>query len=146
MTATSGTYAGDLTPQEAWSLLESDKGAQLVDVRTAAEWTFVGLPDLSGLGRQVVCVEWQSLPAMALNPDFVGDVKHEAPGLAKTDTPILFLCRSGARSRSAAMAMTAAGYSRAYNIAGGFEGDLDAQRHRAGINGWKAAKLPWRQT
>jgi len=59
---------------------------------------------------------------------------------------LLFLCRSGVRSRAAAIAMTAAGYSRAYNIAQGFEGDPDAERHRGNKNGWKASGLPWKQT
>jgi rhodanese-related sulfurtransferase len=116
-------------------------------VRTAPEWTFVGLPDLASLERATVCVEWQSYPSMAPNPAFVAEVQRatEGPG-ARKDAPLLFLCRSGARSRAAAIAMTAAGYSRAYNIAGGFEGDLDARRHRGIANGWKAAKLPWKQT
>ncbi len=65
-------------------------------------------------------------------------------GISK-DTPLLFLCRSGARSKSAAMAMARAGYTRAYNVAGGFEGNLDGEGHRGGINVWKAAGLPWRQ-
>lgn len=137
-------YAGDVTAQEAWELLQGDADAQLVDVRTAAEWAFVGLPDLTGLRRKVHCLEWQSFPSMNLNRDFVAQA---ASALGrKTDAPVLFLCRSGARSRAAAIAMTAAGYSKSFNIAGGFEGDLDPEQHRGGRNGWKAAGLPWKQT
>jgi len=140
-------YAGDLPVQEAWSLLQSDPKAQLVDVRTAAEWSFVGLPDLSGIGRKVHMVEWQTYPSMAVNPDFASVA---ADALAKTgagkDTPVLFLCRSGARSRSAAVALTRAGFTRAFNVAGGFEGDVGPDGHRGHINGWKAANLPWRQS
>ncbi len=115
----------------------------MVDVRTTAEWNFVGLPDLSGLNREVRLVEWQSYPTMAPNPDFVAQV---AAAIPDKNAAIYFLCRSGARSRSAAIAMTRAGYTRAYNIAGGFEGDLNAERHRGAQNGWKASGLPWRQT
>ena len=141
---TSLGYAGDLGATDAWALLQSEPAAQLVDVRTMAEWSFVGLPDLAGIGRQVHCVEWQSYPSMAQNPSFVAQA-GAAVGSRK-DAPVLLLCRSGGRSRAAAMAMTAAGYEQAYNVAGGFEGDLDKNSHRGGANGWKAAGLPWRQT
>ena len=137
-------YAGDLSAAEAWDLLSRTPEAQLVDVRTAPEWAFVGVADLSPIGRRLHCLEWQSYPTMARNADFVAEAA-DALGSAKT-APVLFLCRSGARSRSAAIAMTRAGYAKAYNIAGGFEGDLDADRHRGGKNGWKASGLPWKQT
>jgi len=141
---TSLGYAGDLSATDAWALLCGDPAVQLVDVRTRAEWSFVGLPDLAGIGRQVHCVEWQSYPTMAQNPSFVAHAESTLGG--RKDAPVLLLCRSGARSRSAAMAMTASGYTRAYNVAGGFEGDLDGSSHRGGANGWKAAGLPWKQT
>ncbi len=134
-------YAGDLSVADAWALLKSDPKARLVDVRTTAEWNFVGIPDLSALGRDVALVQWQVFPTMQVNPGFVAEVVG-----ADKDAPVLFLCRSGARSRAAAIAMTQAGYTKAYNIAGGFEGDLDGERHRGGKNGWKAAGLPWKQT
>ncbi|MGZ5928943.1 MAG: rhodanese-like domain-containing protein [Rhizomicrobium sp.] len=140
-------YAGDLGIDEAWDLLAQDPKVQLVDVRTVAEWNFVGGPDLSALERRVHCIEWQGYPTMQPNPNFAADAAEalQAAG-AGPQTPILFLCRSGARSRAAAMAMTRAGYAKAFNIAGGFEGDLDGQGHRGLTNGWKAAGLPWRQT
>lgn len=143
----SSDYAGDLELRAAWDVLASEAAAQLVDVRTIAEWNFVGLPDLSAIAREPHRIEWQSFPAMQVNPDFVADASErlQAAG-AGPDTSILFLCRSGARSRAAAVAMTRAGFRKAFNIAGGFEGDLDGQGHRGRINGWKAAGLPWRQT
>jgi rhodanese-related sulfurtransferase len=144
-TSSSGNYAGDISPQDAWNLLQSDPGAQLIDCRTLPEWSYVGLPDVSGLGRNVHCVEWQSFPSMAQNAGFVTQVEQAIEG-ASTDTPLLLLCRSGARSRAAAIALTAAGHSRAYNVATGFEGDLDPARHRGIKNGWKAAGLPWKQS
>jgi rhodanese-related sulfurtransferase len=140
-------YAGDLGLSEAWTLLSQDPKAQLIDVRTIAEWNFVGLPDLSPLQRRAHCIEWQRYPAMQPNANFVADATEalQAAG-AGPDTPVLFLCRSGARSRAAAMAMTRAGFEKAFNIAGGFEGDLNGEGHRGQTNGWKAAGLPWRQT
>lgn len=137
-------YAGDISAADAWAMLKSEPMAQLVDVRTTAEWSFVGVPDLSSVGRQTHLVEWQTFPSMRPNPAFVSEVTHAASD-AK-DAPVLFICRSGARSRSAAIAMTSAGFTRAYNVAGGFEGDLDADGHRGKQNGWKASGLPWKQT
>jgi len=135
-------YAGDVTSKEAWDRLSADQRAALVDVRTAAEWTFVGICDLSVLGRQPLLLSWQTYPAMEVNPDFTGQLA--AAGLTR-DTPLYFLCRSGARSRAAAMAAAEAGFSRSYNISDGFEGDPDASRHRSQINGWKYSGLPWVQ-
>ena len=140
-------YAGDIEPARAWSLLSKEADAVLVDVRTRAEWNFVGLADLSSVGKQPVTIEWQSLPAMARNPDFDTQVKDVlAQHHAGTETALVFICRSGARSRDAAISLTRQGFRRCYNLAGGFEGDLDGDRHRAGRNGWKFSGLPWRQS
>ncbi len=140
-------YAGDVGSAEAWEMLAQDPKVQLVDVRTQAEWNFVGLPDVESLGRRVHCIQWQDFPSGAPNPDFVSEVSNAltASGADK-DTPVLFLCRSGARSRGAAMAMTRAGYQKAFNIGDGFEGNLDAERHRGTSSGWKAEWLPWKQS
>lgn len=137
-------YAGDLTATEAWALLSSDQQACLIDVRTAPEWSFVGRPDLRKLGKTVILQSWQHYPQMAVDPDFAGKLKLEL-GNTPATAPLLFLCRSGARSKAAAMAMTAAGYGRCYNIAGGFEGDRDDASHRGTVNGWKVAGLSWIQ-
>jgi len=137
-------YAGDLTAAEAWELLSREPDAQLIDVRTAAEWNFVGVPDLSSIGRKAHCVEWQSFPSMAPNRDFVQQAGAALGG--RKDVPVLLLCRSGGRSRAAATALASAGHTRSFNIAGGFEGDLDRLHHRGQQNGWKAANLPWKQT
>lgn len=139
-------YAGDITSTEAWELLKSDPKAQLVDVRTAAEWTFVGVPDLAGVGRKAILVEWQVYPTMGRNAAFEEAVAERLSAAgATTATPVLFLCRSGARSQAAARAMTAKGFTKCINVAGGFEGDVDAERHRGRMNGWKAEGLPWQQ-
>ncbi len=135
----------DVPVQETWARLQSSKAAVLIDVRTKAEWTFVGLPDLSGLDRQVLTLEWQSLDGR-VDPEFAVRLSRilEQAGKAK-DTDLFFICRSGARSRSAAEVMTSVGYSRCHNVADGFEGPPDARRHRGTVAGWKAAGLPWAQ-
>lgn len=137
-----GSYAGDVSPKEAWELLTSDPDAVLVDCRTDAEWNFVGIPDLESLGKQVALVPWQVFPSMELNGQFVD---HVASHGAKADAPVLLLCRSGARSRNAAIALTASGFRRAYNVSDGFEGPHDSERHRGTTAGWKHDGLPWKQ-
>jgi rhodanese-related sulfurtransferase len=141
-----GPYEGDVTPDHAWNVLSSSARAALVDVRTAAEWAFVGAPDLSGAPGTFLRVEWQRYPDMARNPDFVADVGSAlAEAGVGRDDPVFFLCRSGVRSAAAAAALTAAGYRNCYNISGGFEGPLDEERHRGRVEGWKAEGLPWAQ-
>ncbi len=138
----SGQYAGDVSSREAWAILEREPRAALLDVRTEAEWRYVGLPDLSTLEKQTLRVCWQIYPDSALNPDFVEQV---AAGGVASDQTLLILCRSGVRSRHAAIALTARGYGRCYNVSDGFEGVHDEERHRGAREGWKASGLPWRQ-
>ncbi len=135
-------YAGDLTPAETYAVLQNEPDAVLVDVRTSAEWAYVGLPDLGAVGRDPVRIEWVRYPDGSPNPDFLAQL---AASGAAPDAAVAFLCRSGVRSKAAAIAATAAGYRRAYNITDGFEGQLDAAGHR-GVGGWKSAGLPWKQS
>jgi rhodanese-related sulfurtransferase len=135
-------YSGDVAPQTAWKILNDNKDAVLIDVRTRPEWNFVGTPDLTTTGKKPALLEWQIFPTMQPNPEFVASLSD---GVANKETPLLFLCRSGVRSVAAAKAMTAAGYSTCLNISDGFEGPLDAQAKRGSVGGWKAAGLPWRQ-
>ena len=129
----------ELTLEEAWSGLADDPDAVLIDVRTDAEWNFVGLPDVTSIGNDFRTIQWIRFPDGSPNPDFLAQV---ADGL-RPDQHVLFLCRSGARSRAAAQALIGAGFTRVSNITAGFEGDLDADGHRHG--GWKD-HLPWRQS
>jgi rhodanese-related sulfurtransferase len=135
-------YAGDVDPAQAWEMLSKDPDAVLVDVRTDAEWRYVGLPELSGIGKKAYCVSWQLYPDMRHNADFAAQVAQSGITADKT---LLLICRSGQRSRDAALALTATGFSRCYNVAEGFEGPRDAQFHRGGDGGWKARGLPWVQ-
>jgi rhodanese-related sulfurtransferase len=131
--------------RETWERLRQDPSAVLVDVRTEAEWNFVGIPDLSPIGRKAHLVEWQSYPSGQVDKDFAAkcEAALASVGAGKT-TEVFFLCRSGARSLSAARAMSAAGFIRCHNVKEGFEGPLDGNRQRR-AEGWKAAGLPWLQ-
>ncbi len=139
-------YGGDVSEQDAWALLQADANSHLVDVRTRAEWSFVGLPDLDSLNREIGLIEWVSFPDMSANIGF----QEQLAEFLRTqqsgeEDVVMFLCRSGQRSIGAAKAATAMGYKHALNILGGFEGDADAAGHRATVNGWKVAGLPWKQ-
>jgi rhodanese-related sulfurtransferase len=133
----------ELLPDQVWDALLSDPDAQLVDVRTEAEWSWVGLPDLGEAGKKPVLISWQLPPKMEVNAGFVAQLREAGltPG-----QKLYFLCRSGARSLSAAKAAVAAGFPHAFNVAGGFEGPLDGAGHRGATSGWKASGLPWRQS
>ena len=129
-------YAGDITPTEAHEIVTTRDNAVLVDVRTQAEWTLVGVPVV----ESSLFIEWTSWPDGAPNPNFIRDV---AGGLTQ-DQPLVVLCRTGGRSAVAAHALTDAGFTEVYNITDGFEGHPDANGHRTG--GWKGAGLPWQQS
>lgn len=132
--------------EDTWGRLARDAASVLIDVRTVAEWSYVGIPDLSSVGKKPVLVEWQTFPTNQVNEAFVGQLSEALKGLsADHTTELFFICRSGARSLRAAEAMTAAGFIRCRNVTDGFEGPLDAARHRGKIGGWKAKGLPWVQ-
>lgn len=132
----------DIGPSDTWAALRADPDAVLIDVRTDAEWNFVGLPDLSEVGKQVLLIPWQLYPSMQVNAGFAEDLRKA--GLTG-EHKLYFLCRSGARSRSAGEAAVAAGFPTSFNVADGFEGPIDHEGHRGAVAGWKAEGLPWRQ-
>lgn len=142
--AASAPYAGDVSPTYAYEILKAEHDALLVDVRCRAEWAFVGVPDLSVIGKQVAFIEWSVYPDMRRNESFLHELDRASGN--SHDRPVFFLCRSGGRSQAAAIAATEAGYTRAYNIEDGFEGPLNAQSRRGTAGGWKAEGLPWGQS
>lgn len=136
-------------PSDAFETLKTDTSSGLVDVRTAAEWTFVGLPDVSSTGKDVILKEWASYPHMGSNPNFITDLLEVTA--EQNIRRLYFICRSGVRSLHAALAMTDAFTANGkdvacVNVSEGFEGDLNGSRHRGGENGWKARGLPWVQS
>lgn len=132
--------------ETTWQSLVSRPGGQLIDVRTRAEWTYVGIPDLGPIGKRAVLVEWQTFPDQTVDPRFAERLASELGALGvQLDDDLFFICRSGSRSLAAAKAMADAGYRACHNVAGGFEGPLDDERHRGSADGWKAVGLPWLQ-
>lgn len=130
----------NVAPKQVWEALVSHPDAKLVDVRTDVEWAQIGVPDLTGAGKQPVLLSWQVAPTMQVNPGFVDDMR--AAGLTPDDH-VYFLCRSGVRSMAAAGAARAAGFQHVFNIADGFEGPPDGTGMRGHVAGWQADDLPW---
>ena len=140
-----GNYAGDVTAQDAWDDLSSNPGAVLVDVRTQVEWSLIGKPDLSSIGQEPIYLQWVTMRGP--NENFVAELETALQERdVAADSPIYFMCQSGGRSKIAAMQCTELGYTAAYNVAEGFEGELDEHQHRNSVSGWKVAGLPWTQT
>ncbi len=128
-------YEGALLPEEAYSIFKTAPGAKLVDVRTRAEYDWVGRIPGS------IHIEWLSYPGMQPNPHFLSQLLQQVD----REALVLFICRSGHRSHSAASAAAQAGYTECYNVLEGFEGDKNQHAHRGKVNGWRFANLPWEQ-
>jgi len=131
-------YAGAVTPDEAWTILQADPNVILVDVRTNAERDWVGKVDIPAAQHQAV--QWNLYPGGTPNPEFMAQLRALAP---QQNHILLFLCRSGVRSRHAAKLATENGYLESYDILEGFEGDKDALGHRKTVGGWCKMGLPW---
>ena len=134
------SYAGDITPQQAWDLLRDDPNAVLVDVRTDGEWRAIGIPDTAEIGKAPIFIEWVNNFGQR-NQSFVDDLR--ANGVKAG--PVVFLCRSGQRSVHTAIAATAAGIEPSYNVLEGFEGAVGPSGQRD-VEGWKVLGLPWKQS
>ena len=126
-----------LNPKQAWSLLEIESSAVLLDVRDRTESAFVGRPVGS------INIPWKEAPSWQANPNFVAEARQRIPD---PNTPVLLLCRSGQRSLDAAKALAEAGYTDVTNVEEGFEGSLDEHKHRGTLGGWRAHGLPWEQS
>lgn len=127
----------NLDPKQSWAVLQNNPAAVLVDVRTFIEHSFVGHPP------QAIHIAWKEFPGMQLNAAFVEQVQQRVPDKS---APVLLLCRTGVRSVDAAKALDAVGYQHLINIVEGFEGALDADKHRGNIDGWRFHGLPWQQS
>ncbi|MDR5801536.1 MULTISPECIES: rhodanese-like domain-containing protein [unclassified Caballeronia] len=131
------TYAGAFLPAEAFELLQLDPRTRLVDVRTRAELDWVGRPAVDS--AQYAHIEWIRYPGSVPNGEFIEQLRQ----VATPDTPVLFLCRSAARSKLAAVAAQKEGFMKAYDLLEGFEGDKNGQGHRKTVSGWCFRGLPW---
>ena len=136
------SYIKNIESFEAWEVLKSEKNSHLIDVRTIAEWSFVGHPDLQPINKKPIFLSWKLYPDMKTNENFISHLEKE---ITDKESKLFFICKVGGRSMSAAKAAYDAGFVNSYNIKDGFDGDLDQNNQRGNINGWRAQKLFWRQ-
>ena len=127
----------NLSPKQSWELMQANPGAVLIDVRTKMEHDFVGRP------LNALHVPWKEVPDWQINPEFIEQVKQ---AVSDVTNPVLLLCRSGKRSLEAADVLQEAGFKHLVNILDGFDGDLDENKHRGNLGGWRFCQLPWEQT
>lgn len=135
----------EVSPQTAWEILKEDPGAVLIDVRSTMEYDYVGHP----LGA--INIPWKDAPEWRINKNFVESVEEMLLSRQEINTeikslPLLLICRSGKRSHDAAEELLRHGFRNVYNVAEGFEGDRDDEKHRSTINGWRLHNLPWEQS
>lgn len=130
------SYEGTLYPAEAYEILQAAPGAILVDVRSRAELDWVGHVANS------VNIEWATYPGMKINPHFLTQLQQQVD----KEALVIFLCRSGMRSHHAAAVATQAGFRDCYNVLEGFEGNMNGEKHRNSIGGWRVSGLPWEQS
>ena len=124
-----------LTPKEAYAFLQAHPLAVFIDVRSEMEFLFVGHP------KDAILAAWNDGPDWEINPNFLAHVKKAA----STNRPVLLICRSGNRSQEAGLFLEQHGFSEVYNVAHGFEGELDENHHRGSKSGWRFEELPWEQ-
>lgn len=137
----------DIAPDAAYTLASTNANVYILDVRTNAEWQWVGHPGKNkleegdGLEGKVVNISYQieNKGSMIVNPSFLNEV-NEIFG-ANPEAVLITMCRSGSRSAKASAALEAAGY-RVLNLAAGFEGGKDAAGYRT-RSGWKVEGLPY---
>ncbi|HBE92324.1 MAG TPA: sulfurtransferase [Gammaproteobacteria bacterium] len=134
----------DISPQEAWDLMNEDPRALLVDIRSSMEFLFVGHP------KGAVHVAWIDEPDWMVNPNFSTEIRKLILGGVVhageiSSAPIMLICRSGKRTLDAGNQLIEDGLTNIYNVTQGFEGDLDDNHHRSTQGGWRHADLPWEQ-
>lgn len=140
----------EITPLETYAMIKKDPAhIKIVDVRTRAEYQFIGHPE----GAYLVPLKFFSNTfkkkgyLLVDNTSFSDDImKRFDPKADK----LFFLCRSGTRAAIALNAVVKAGWSadRVYVILGGFEGGKLKDKNsvfngqRSG-GGWRNEGLPW---
>ncbi len=135
-------YSGDVEPFQAYDVLKDDENSYLIDVRTLPEWSYVGIPNLGEIGKDVLRISWLIYPTMEVNHNFIEQLKTV---IDDKDAKLFFLCKVGGRSLDAAIMAQRGGFKNCYNVSGGFEGKLNEHGHRGKSDGWKAQNLPWYQ-
>jgi rhodanese-related sulfurtransferase len=138
----------NVVPSHAYYLAASNPNVYILDVRTAAEWEWVGHPGQNKLGEgselagKVVHIPYQidHQGTRIVNPSFLTDVREIFDG--NPEVVLILMCRSGQRSLAGANLLEEAGFQ-AMNMLTGFEGGTDSLGYRNTGKGWKNELLPY---
>ena len=136
------SYKRNLLPKMAVERLQRNSQALFVDVRSKAEYKYVGFPENS------ILIPWIDDPDWEPNPEeFSDSVMQELDGRENLlNTEIILICRSGYRSNDALKCLENKGFTQVSHVASGFEGDLVENDHRGNLNGWRHDGMPWSQS
>jgi rhodanese-related sulfurtransferase len=157
----------DILSIEAYDMLNTVPNTYLIDVRTRAEYQFIGHPPTAYLfpyyfwnGTLAKKGENWEYQFSVKNKSFVDEISKK---YQKTNN-LLIICRDGTRSILAARDLIKSGFKNVYNVRDGFEGPYfpyfeDENRHKfyrhlakrnkiPGFNhrrfyGWQWWNLPW---
>ena len=142
---TLGLYVTAAQAYEMWQAAP-DK-VKIIDVRTPEEFAFVGHPQMAW-NVPIAFVTYQRKDrkftyAPQMNAAFIDQVRE----IAQPGDVLLVTCRSGGRGAMAVNQLAAAGFTKAYNIVDGIEGDTvndpESVFHGKRMkNGWKNS-APW---
>ena len=133
----------NVAPADVWNALQTDASAQMVDVRTDAEWNFVGIADLSEAGKTPALIPWQVFPSMQLNTGFVDQLKQAGTDAGEPD--LLPVPQRRAQPGRRAKPPSPQDIHTPTISATGSKDPPNAEGHRGQLAGWKASDLPWRQ-
>lgn len=144
-----GVPGQSVTPPQALEMWRAaPEEVNIIDVRTPAEYVFVGhAPMARNIPVKFMVNKWDAKagkPVMTPNPNFVDDVRK----FYKPDDLIVVMCASGQRSAEAVRILRAAGFTRVLNMEGGFDGERDKGCSEHGVGrvikpGWKGYGLLW---
>ena len=136
------SYKRNLLPKMAVERLQNNPQTLFVDVRSKAEYKYVGYPENS------ILIPWIDDPDWEPNPKAFSDLVMQELDSRKNllNTEIILICRSGYRSNEALKCLENKGFTQVSHVASGFEGDLDENDHRGNLNGWRHDGMPWSQS
>lgn len=116
-------------------VIENPSNTFIIDIRSRAEYEFVGHPDLP---NGVPNVPYKFYPSWQINKDFVNKVTDRY----ERDDTVITMCRSGTRAKSAGKLLLDSGFIKVFYMTDSFEGSKDEKGHKS-VSGWKVNGLPY---
>ena len=131
----------EISTNKSYKMLQNNKNAILIDVRTSEEFSAYGVADLNSIGKEPLLLPWRTLPDMSIDGSFftklTNNLQNKNLDLELGKIELIFICAGGVRSREAATLLSEQENYKCYNVTEGFEGNQNKS--------WKAENLPWRK-